>query len=268
MTIYVVVTGDRVWDDVDTMIEPLSSYVGQDVVLIEGECQGADLMARAIGEELGFIVEHRPARWRDENGSFRKWAGPERNQLMLDEFPQISVCHAFHNDIFSSKGTKDMLKRVISKNITRTLWATPKTSVQGFHGKHKYLSNFTAVPVTLDGETYTSVEHAYQAAKTLDLTQRADIKKQKLAKDVKRFGKTVDKRKDWDDVKVEIMHNLLREKFSQDLFNDALLSTRNAELVEANYWNDTFWGVYNGKGQNVLGRLLMDVREEVRSARH
>jgi predicted NAD-dependent protein-ADP-ribosyltransferase YbiA (DUF1768 family) len=70
-------------------------------------------------------------------------------------------------------------------------------------------------------------------------------------------------RSDWDEVKVEVMRALVRIKFSTDL-QPHLLSTGEAELVEGNWWGDQFWGVCDGKGENWLGRILMETRAAFR----
>ena len=60
------------------------------------------------------------------------------------------------------------------------------------------------------------------------------------------------------------MKILLRQKFGDAWLRAKLLATGDAELIEGNYWHDTFWGMCNGKGENHLGRLLMEVRSELR----
>lgn len=68
-------------------------------------------------------------------------------------------------------------------------------------------------------------------------------------------------REDWEKVKVDIMYELLLKKFSNRLFKIQLLDTKDKYLEETNYWGDTFWGVSGNKGNNILGKLLMKVRE-------
>ena len=80
----------------------------------------------------------------------------------------------------------------------------------------------------------------------------------------KRLGKRVELRPDWEDVKIDIMRQVLKSKFTQNPELKAkLIATGDAELIEGNNWNDRFWGVCNGKGQNHLGRLLMELRAEL-----
>jgi hypothetical protein len=68
---------------------------------------------------------------------------------------------------------------------------------------------------------------------------------------------------DWEHIKEHAMMFLLRQKFADPLLRYQLLKTEPSELVEGNYWNDTYWGVCDGVGQNRLGQLLMILRREL-----
>lgn len=113
-------------------------------------------------------------------------------------------------------------------------------------------------------DTYSSVEHAYQAAKTDELDQRKIIRETRFASEAKRMGKHVKLRPNWDEIKLDIMEQLLKEKFTkQNELGRWLLKTGNIELVEGNWWGDTYWGVFDGIGENHLGKLLMKIRQEL-----
>ena len=60
------------------------------------------------------------------------------------------------------------------------------------------------------------------------------------------------------------MYFLLKEKFHQQPYKKLLLETGDIYIQEDNYWHDTFWGVYNGQGENALGELLMIIRKELK----
>ena len=67
----------------------------------------------------------------------------------------------------------------------------------------------------------------------------------------------------WEDKRLEIMHNLLLNKFLQNYkLVQRLMFSRNSDLINTNYWGDDFWGVFNDKGLNMLGELLQLVRDE------
>ena len=132
-----------------------------------------------------------------------------------------------------------------------------------FTGQYAFLSNFWSVEIDFEGKVYPSVEHAYQAAKTPVLGARTMIRQARTAGWAKRLGRQVPLRPDWEDVKVGIMRALLRSKFAHPELREQLLDTGTAPLVEINTWRDTFWGVYQGRGKNMLGLLLEEVRAEL-----
>jgi ribA/ribD-fused uncharacterized protein len=139
------------------------------------------------------------------------------------------------------------------------------STIDRFRGPYFFLSNFYYVHVFLDGELYPSVEHAYQAAKTMDQEARLKIRNASSPSAAKHLGQKVNKRRDWEAVKVDVMEFLLRQKFSSDQpeLRAKLIATGDVEIIEGNTWGDTFWGVCNDKGQNHLGKLLMQIREGI-----
>lgn len=135
--------------------------------------------------------------------------------------------------------------------------------IKEFKGQYAFLSNFYACTIDYEGITYPTVEHAYQAAKTLDPKLRKKIAEIKSPAFAKKEGRQLPLRDDWDKIKVKVMFKLLCLKFKQKKFKELLLATKDEELIEGNYWRDTFWGVHNGKGHNYLGRLLMRIRRQL-----
>lgn len=136
--------------------------------------------------------------------------------------------------------------------------------INSFSGEYRYLSNFWLCQVPYQGVNYPSSEHAYQAAKSLDWTERLRISGIKTCREVKYLGQSLLLRPDWESVKVEVMREVLWNKFTENLnLLQRLIQTGDVLLVEGNTWGDTFWGECDGKGQNHLGRLLMEIREAV-----
>lgn len=138
------------------------------------------------------------------------------------------------------------------------------SAITDFRGPFKWLSNFHPVKVTFEYEEYPSVEHAYQAAKTLDEKDRIPLQYVKSPGMAKSMGRSLVLRDDWEDVKVGVMDWLLRQKFAYPDLKQALISTFPHLLIEGNTWGDTFWGVdaKTGHGTNILGQLLMKIRQE------
>jgi ribA/ribD-fused uncharacterized protein len=136
--------------------------------------------------------------------------------------------------------------------------------IDSFKGAWEFLSNFWPCRITHDGIEYPTTEHAYQALKTTNKDIRRAIAQAASPYLAKKAGKAVQLREDWEQVKVPVMRFLLRLKFYHAPYTKALLATGDDQLIEGNYWKDTFWGVCDGVGENWLGRLLMEIREELR----
>ena len=134
--------------------------------------------------------------------------------------------------------------------------------IDSFRGSYGFLSNFYLIPIEYEDIIYPSVEHAFQAAKTVSVYQRAGILGQSTSASAKRMGKQVTLRPNWEDIKIRVMESLVKQKFRDGDLKEKLLATGNEELIEGNWWGDTFWGIYKGRGFNYLGKILMKIREE------
>lgn len=169
----------------------------------------------------------------------------------------------------------DELSATIETNASasthRSYYLAPN-AIPGFFGRHRWLSNFYKVEILADNVLYPSVEHAFQAAKTLDPFQRQRICAQPDAAAAKRIGRQVSLRRDWNAISLTVMLELLRCKFDHPQLAAALLDTGDRYLAELNSWNDRIWGVVstgNGvtvTGGNRLGLCLMQIRRELRHA--
>lgn len=139
-----------------------------------------------------------------------------------------------------------------------------KKEISFFRDKYAFLSNFYTCMVRYEHINYPTLEHAFQAAKTFDKDIRIKISRLDTAAQAKHIGKKLLLRPDWEKIKQEIMYSLLQIKFRNSKLKSCLLNTGNIKLIEGNWWGDTYWGVYNGKGKNHLGKLLMKLRKELR----
>ena len=137
------------------------------------------------------------------------------------------------------------------------------TPITSFMDKWYFLSNFSPAEVEYENMKFPTVEHAYQAAKTLDIPTRQKIQNLSTPNEAKVVGKTIELRPNWSKIKLRIMEDLLRQKFKEYTDNYfKLLQTFNRDLIECNTWRDTYWGVYHGVGKNHLGKLLVKIRNE------
>ncbi len=138
-----------------------------------------------------------------------------------------------------------------------------------FRGQHHFLSNFFPVELIFNGIHFTTLEHAYQAAKSYDIDGMYNIQQCTTAGKAKRMGQKLELRHDWEEVKIMVMTGLVYKKFRHPELAFMLMDTRDRELIEGNKWGDIFWGrVYkDGKwvGKNNLGKILMEVRKFLRN---
>jgi len=147
-----------------------------------------------------------------------------------------------------------------------------------------FCSNFHPAPIVLDGENWPTTEHYYQFQKSFDRRYRQAIRSATTPGQAKRLAAPPDAtghtgsdswfrkngampRPDWNEAKLEIMRRAIRAKFTQNAeLARMLLSTGTAELVEDSK-SDSFWGAgADGSGENWLGRLLMELRDELRTS--
>ncbi|MBQ7916131.1 MAG: NADAR family protein [Firmicutes bacterium] len=139
--------------------------------------------------------------------------------------------------------------------------------IDSFRGEYYFLSNFYEAPVQYGQWTYRNNEAAFQAQKCMTEGEKEQFT-QLPSNKAKHLGRRVQLRPDWEEVKVGIMEEVVRAKFSQNPeLKEQLLATGETELIEGNTWNDTFWGVSarSGRGQNHLGKILMKIRKEFKN---
>ncbi len=133
------------------------------------------------------------------------------------------------------------------------------TSFHDSNGRPTFLSNMYEVPVTYDGITYRNSEAAFQAQKCANKEDRFKFANLSGTQ-AKALGNRVRLRNGWDSIKEDVMKQVIHAKFSNPEMRKMLEDTGSAELIEGNTWGDQFWGVSDGIGQNVLGKILMEER--------
>lgn len=139
-----------------------------------------------------------------------------------------------------------------------------------FQGEYRWLSNFWYCPVRIDGVDFPSSENAYQAMKFPKIMWHRfqHISPAAAKKMAHRLNMNKPYDPEWQKKHLENMEIVTRAKYAQNAdLEIRLLQTGDAILQEGNYWNDTFWGVCRGIGQNNLGKLLMKIREELRRSK-
>jgi ribA/ribD-fused uncharacterized protein len=137
--------------------------------------------------------------------------------------------------------------------------------IYGFKNEYRWLSNFYKLqePIDLYGCVFYYTENLYLAFKC----NKADdfiLMASLTPGEAKRFGKRVELNPDFEANKLSIMKQILDIKFRQEYFKRRLLATGNCLIEESTSWKDFFWGCHNGIGENHLGKIIMEIREELK----
>ena len=124
-----------------------------------------------------------------------------------------------------------------------------------------FLSNmYPCTIVTKEGGIFSCTESAYQANKVVPFDKSFTALNGFQAK---KISKTLPLRRDWEQVRVPLMKELLELKFAKGSPLAKRLVALQEEIIEDNTWNDTFWGKCDDVGENMLGKLLMEVRQSL-----
>jgi ribA/ribD-fused uncharacterized protein len=156
--------------------------------------------------------------------------------------------------------------------------------IEAFCNEYDFLSNFYLAPLTWRGQKFSTSEHAYQWAKTdnpkeqktiLVYVMESGYEMPTTPGQAKRAGQIVTKRADWEEIRLDIMYDILIAKFTQNWdLRQKLLATGDAELIEGNSWHDNDWGACRcsdcakEEKNNYLGKLLMRLRMELAKPSH
>lgn len=144
--------------------------------------------------------------------------------------------------------------------------------ILGFKDKYSYLSNMYITEITFKHKFISgfiwanSSEHIYQAYKAKYIEDFENVINASDPQEAKRLGRVIEIDKAFKKSKLQIMERIVRAKFSQNkTIKKLLLETGSKYIEETNDWDDIYWGVCKGVGQNNLGKILMKIREELRS---
>jgi predicted NAD-dependent protein-ADP-ribosyltransferase YbiA (DUF1768 family) len=140
--------------------------------------------------------------------------------------------------------------------------------INHFEGEYRFLSTFWPCQIPYHGLIYPTVEHAYQAEKVDSMKIRYEIRDCPTPGKAKKYLTThnISPSINWTtEKKLSVMNDLLRLKFngSEPFLVRELMKTGKAKLSHGNTWEDIFWGIYNGKGADHSGRLLMQIRTDL-----
>lgn len=148
------------------------------------------------------------------------------------------------------------------------------TTVKQFVKDYAFLSNFTLCRIEFEGLIFPSAEHAYQSQKMFKSWYEYDSwistcqNPNFTPAQIKKLSRKIALRIDWDLWKIDVMGRVVFDKFNQnENLKTLLLQTGDMKLEEGNTWKDTYWGIdlHTGHGENNLGKILMVVREKLKT---
>tara|TARA_Y100001963_G_C6403607_1_gene275243 strand:- start:57 stop:455 length:399 start_codon:yes stop_codon:yes gene_type:complete len=128
-----------------------------------------------------------------------------------------------------------------------------------FRNEYYFLSNMYPCNICYEEGSYKSVESVFQMMKCADDNEKKGFEFLN-GFEAKKRGRRVKLRSDWHEVKVDVMKSILESKFSNPELLNKLKAVK-GEIVEDNHWGDRYWGRCNGVGKNMLGKLLMEIRD-------
>ena len=114
--------------------------------------------------------------------------------------------------------------------------------ITSFKDDYEFLSNFYPCKITIAGYTFPSVENAYQAMKCANLSDYGQFINIGPA-EAKKLGRKVQLRSDWEQIKYNVMRQLLDLKFQDKVLLKMLQDTAPESIIEGNYWHDNYWGM-------------------------
>jgi ribA/ribD-fused uncharacterized protein len=146
--------------------------------------------------------------------------------------------------------------------------------IDWFFDEYRFLSNYHLQPIIYDGKLYQTTEAAYQAAKTTLFEAKEDIRLASSPGKAKKLGGCVPIRPDWEEIKEQVMREVVWLKFNADpTLTRNLLNTGDSYLIESTTWHDNCWGICvkkdcvkcSGKlATNLLGKILMETRKKLK----
>ena len=136
--------------------------------------------------------------------------------------------------------------------------------IKGFSGEYRWLSNFYQLeyPINFLGQEFNTTENLYQAMKCNDYEDFVTIANSSPAL-AKKLGRQIKLVKNWDLIRLQTMEFVQLLKYEQPTLRNLLIETGDAYIEETNHWNNTFFGVCNGIGENHLGKIIMKIRDSL-----
>lgn len=158
-----------------------------------------------------------------------------------------------------------MKELIITKKKMNNEVVNDNKFITSFTGKYEFLSNEfeCEIPIEDDNLVFTNVTSALIASKSNDIGTRRKFTRFSANKARKKESNIPDNDY-WEENKDDIMYNLIYIKFTHNKeLQKKLLDTEPYKLVNSVTYPDTYYGVRFGEGRNMLGHILMKVRDDI-----
>lgn len=132
-----------------------------------------------------------------------------------------------------------------------------------FRDDFAFLSNMFPCKIIYKDLHFQSSESLYQAAKCKDKSLISNFCNLDGYR-AKKLGRKVQLIDNWEQIKIDVMRKCVYLKFTQNPILLQKLKKVKGLISEENTWNDTFWGICNGEGENHLGKILMEFRDSLK----
>lgn len=269
----IAIVGSRSITDLDVLKDCLKQCPEFDYI-VSGGAAGVDSLANDYAKEKGLDIKIIYPKWRDKAGNYDKGAGFKRNVRIVDESDFVLILWdsessgAIH-DISLTISKRKPMKLFVIGEPTKEF---KKDKIEGFVGKEEWLSNYWPCEVEVAGMKFKSVENAFYASmffKSKEIMREIAAAPQLDARRIARQH-FLDKSEGFDEGhakrKVEIMGKLVWAKFiGNEYLQKKLLLTGNVPLINSNKIGEAYWGVVDGVGENMLGKILEIIRDHFRS---
>ncbi|XP_055306012.1 uncharacterized protein F44E2.8-like [Sitodiplosis mosellana] len=182
---------------------------------------------------------------------------------------QVDMVQEMEIEKVNQEMEKLKVNQAMKKLTTKEEMDKTSGEISIFRGKYFFLSTLYLSDIKYQKYVYNSVEHIYQTARCAEKSDKEKMRNVTTPKAAKILGKFIKPRPYWDVEKMRAMSHGNELKFLRHpKLRKKLIKTGNKQLINQNYWHDTYWGVcgctkHKKTGMNLLGKILMKIRSEM-----
>jgi predicted NAD-dependent protein-ADP-ribosyltransferase YbiA (DUF1768 family) len=261
------IVGSRSISDIKTIEDNISEF-GEIEMIISGGAKGVDSLAQDYAKKSGTPIKIIYPSW-DKNG---KGAGFKRDVLIVEECDKALII--YDGDSLGAMHDINLCvqKRKPCKIVVPTIpTSSPKADIDFFEKEFFWLSNTFPSPIKIKDYVFPSAENACFASafgSSPEIVKKFEkenpIDSRKLFKELYSTHREF-YLKNFHKLRVQTVKKIILLKFQQhEYLREKLLLTKDFKLNNGNNWGEVFWGVSGGSGENMLGKIIQEVREQLK----